>query len=124
MKPHSADEYEFQLQGELKDIVAALRGMVKHLLPDAKESIKWNIPCYDLEGLICYINARKKHVELGLMRGKELKDEGGILEGLDKKLTRHISFNSLDDLEAKEDAVAEILLDAKQLNLKVPKPRR
>src|SRR5262249_8222395 len=50
---------------------------------------------------VCNITAWKKHVNLGFVRGTDLADPAGLLEGTGKA-TRHIQLHSLEDLGPRE----------------------
>ena len=46
---------------------------------------------------ICYIGVIQHHVNLGFMRGADLSDPQGILEGTGKQM-RHIKIKNIEDL--------------------------
>ncbi|HLU21683.1 MAG TPA: DUF1801 domain-containing protein, partial [Bacillaceae bacterium] len=53
---------------------------------------KWSMPNYSYNGLVCYLQASKKHVNLGFHKGNELveKDTHNLLEGTGKTM-RHVN---------------------------------
>ena len=50
---------------------------------------------------ICLIAVFAKHVNLGFMRGAELQDRAGVLEG-SGRMMRHVSLKRLSDLDRPE----------------------
>src|SRR5207253_1934148 len=80
-----------------RDIVYALRKVVREAAPDMEEALKWGMPCYSLNGMVCYINPAKRHVTFGFYRGAELKDPERLLEGAGKKM-RHVKVRGREDI--------------------------
>jgi hypothetical protein len=106
-------EYAAGLGGWRSEVVLALRNLVREAAPEAKESIKWAQPVYELNGPFCYIRAFKNHVNFGFWRGVELPDPEGILTGSGEKM-RHVKLTGLEDI--REDVFRVLVRDAVMLN--------
>jgi len=50
---------------------------------------------------VCNVTAWKKHVNLGFVRGTDLEDPAGLLEGTGKAM-RHIQLHALEELGRRE----------------------
>jgi hypothetical protein len=112
-KDRTVDEYAAGVGGWRSEVVLALRDLVREAAPEAKESIKWAQPVYELNGPFCYIRAFKNHVNFGFWRGVELPDPEGILTGRGEKM-RHVKLDGLDDI--REDVFRDLVRDAVMLN--------
>lgn len=117
-KPQSADNY-FELieSTELLELALAVRHIIKRVLPNVSESIKWDLPFYTYQGNLCYINIRKGNLELGFYRGVHLSNSNGLLQG-DGKLVRHIILHPSEDIPV--EGIIETLLEAAKLNQSGP----
>jgi len=62
------------LKPESRTIVEILHRLVLASGPSLKSSLKWGNPFYTGNGMVCFIMVAKKHVNLGFMKGAELKD--------------------------------------------------
>ena len=110
----SVDNYIAGLEPWKAQIVARLRSIILEAAPQAKESIKWAQPVYEINGPFCYIKAFKNNVNFGFWRGVDLEDSKGLLQGSGEKM-RHIKLMSVDDI--KEKAFSNFIRQAVQLNL-------
>lgn len=83
----------------LRAILEALRAIVDATVPDAKSSIKWGMPFYELNGkMMCALGAHKAHVNLILSGPADaFADPDGLLTG-ESKLGRHMKLTSLEEL--------------------------
>ncbi len=102
------DSYIESADDNLKPIVIKLRGVIKSISEELKEEIKWNVPTYSIKKNICSIMAHKKHVNLQIFRGAEVKDSE-ILDGTGKGM-RHLKYKKLGDV--KTNIVKEIVKQA------------
>ncbi len=102
------DSYIESVDDNLKPIVIKLRGIIKSISEELREEIKWNVPTYSINKNICSIMAHKKHVNLQIFRGTEVKNSE-ILEGTGKAM-RHLKYKKLDDV--KTNIVKEIVKQA------------
>ena len=95
-----------------KIALTTLRGMIRAVVTDAIEEIKWGRPCYSFEsGLFCYLYTTNTHVALGFQCGSELDDPDDVLEGTGKDM-RHIKLKVTDDISYKRDSIRALLTQA------------
>jgi hypothetical protein len=78
-----ADAYFARIEpAALRAIGKQLREIVRAAAPRASEAIKWGMPVYEQDGMLCYIRARPKYITLGFYhQGVYLPDADGRLEG-------------------------------------------
>lgn len=86
-----------KLKPELKAIADALHGLILAAEPDLKAEMKWGMPHYTANGMVCALMGAKKHVSLFFHRGKLLKDPKKRLQGSGKTV-RSIRFTSADQI--------------------------
>jgi hypothetical protein len=98
-KLSTADEYFGAQAGAARDVLDALRSLVKASLPKATEGFKWGVPVYfDPAGYpLCYLVALRDHVNLGFLSGAHLDDPKGLLEGTGEQ-GRHIKIYDPGDI--------------------------
>ena len=90
--------YIIKAPEEQQEILNKLRQLISQTVPLATEQIKWSRPVYGTKKDFCYLVSNKKHVNLGFMNFKNIKDEHGLLEGTGKNL-RHIKLHSKKDIK-------------------------
>jgi uncharacterized protein YdhG (YjbR/CyaY superfamily) len=86
-KPESVDEYISQLEGEGKARIKTIREAILEKYPSVTESIRYNMPAYNLHKTHLYFAAYKQHIgmypvshidglteEIAPYRGKGTKD--------------------------------------------------
>jgi hypothetical protein len=100
MSEKTVDEYIIKLEKSKGEIVSKIRKIILDSAPDAKESIKWAQPVYEINGPFAYIKAFKNDVNFGFWRGADIIDPEGILQGSGEKM-RHIKLRSLTDINEK-----------------------
>ncbi len=71
---------------EQGQILHELRLIVLDAAPAVEEAIKWKIPFYAYQGLLCYFNPQPGCVVMGFCRGALLSNEQGLLEGKGKEV--------------------------------------
>ena len=81
-----------------KEICQKLREIILNIYPNIIEEMKYGVPYY---GDKYYIVALKTHVNLGFSIKDLTKEEIAIFEG-SGKTTRHIKFNTLEDIDEKQ----------------------
>ena len=74
---------------ELRPILNAIRAFEREAAPTLAEGVRMDVPWYTGQDGVLYVAAYSKHVNLGLLRGAELDDPDGLLEGTGKGL-RHV----------------------------------
>jgi hypothetical protein len=88
-----------------KELVQAVRDVVLGADDRVTEAIKWQAPTFIYSGNIAsFYPKAKQHVSLMFHTGASLPDPDGLLEG-EGDTSRVAKFSSLDDLDAKADAL-------------------
>ena len=111
------DQYIASLPEDIQAITESLRELILHFSPELKEEYKWSMPNYSYNGLVCYLQASKKHVNLGFQKGNELeeKDIHQLLQGTGKTM-RHIRITQMEDI--KPEVFTSFIQEAIELNVK------
>jgi len=93
-----AETFFGSLEGPIADLAREVRGIVLEALPDVRESLKWGMPVYERDGLICAIRPGNGYVALQFYAaGTSLRDPGGLLEGTGKRM-RHVKIRGKGDI--------------------------
>lgn len=58
------DEYHQAFSGETLDRMKTIRKIIHEVVPDAEESISYQIPCFKYNGYLIYYCAFPKHISL------------------------------------------------------------
>lgn len=91
------ESYISTLDGERRAIAEKIRSIVKKAAPGSEEMLKWGMPVYSKDGLLCYFRAFGGHVSFGFYDHRDLlEDPEGLLEGTGKGA--HIKLRYLDDV--------------------------
>jgi hypothetical protein len=96
-KNENVDAYFYALNPGVRGIARQLRNIVKEASPQIEESLKWGMPVYAQNGLVCCIMATKSHVSFIFYSGARLADPRGLFEGQGKKM-RHVKLGALEDI--------------------------
>lgn len=97
-------------------IIEKLRQLILSCSPFITERLVYKIPFYYGHKRICYINAKKDSVDLGICNGFELSNHQGLLESKNRNTVKTITFKSLseiDDILITEIIHEAILIDEK-----------
>lgn len=109
-KSVDVDAYVAGLEGEIKNIVVALRRLISGVDGQLRESLKWNSPVYSCKRNLFSIMAHNAHVNLQIFRGVELAENNDRgfppLVGTGKAM-RHLKIASLEDLDP--EAVSKLI---------------
>lgn len=98
-----------------RNVLAALRALVKSSGPGVTEELKWGRPCYATDrGLFCYLHSTKNHATLGFHKGSSLDDPDSLLEGTGKDM-RHVSFKGSE--LRNEQALLRLVRQARALSV-------
>lgn len=102
-------------------LIRALRAFVKRTCPELVESVKWGNGCW-LNGKVpaAYVYADADHVQFGFIRGAELADPKGLLQG-SGAYVRHVKVRTPADVDPK--AFGALLTEAAKYDT-LPKPGR
>src|SRR5215467_7283816 len=85
--PKAIDAYVELRNPALKEVVSAVRRLVKKTTPAAAEAVNpWGVPVFELNGTLCFLMVGKHHVTLGFAQGTSLADPARLLEGTGKNV--------------------------------------
>jgi hypothetical protein len=109
------DQYIENLPDDIRKITAALRKTILDSSPELIEEYKWSMPNYSYNGLVCYLQTAKKHVNLGFQKGNELEemDSNKLLQGTGKTM-RHIRIVKMEEIQP--EAFTKLIQAALVLN--------
>ncbi len=94
----SVDEFvERRVLPEYRDIVTAIRKLMREEAPEAKEIISYGIPSYRIRLIIAVISPTKKGITLAFSRGAEFEDKYGLLEGEGRK-SKNVRMSDMSDV--------------------------
>jgi len=110
-------------------ILQHLRALVHKALPQVNETIKWGMPYFEHQGLLCGMAAFKQHCAFLFWKGSLLSDPQQLLQQGEKTAMGHLGkITSLEDLPA-DKVLAAYIKEAAALNeegakapAKTPKP--
>lgn len=111
------DQFILDLPKDIQNITVALRKIILNSSPELKEEFKWSMPNYSYNGLVCYLQTAKKHVNLGFHKGNVLqdKDVNKLLQGTGIAL-RYIKIKKMEEVQSK--AFTLLIQEAVRLNEK------
>lgn len=92
-----ADPFFDGLDGPVQETARKLRELIFEASEEMVEEIKWSKPSYSHDGLVCYLQPAKNHVNFGFYQGAQLEDRNSLLEGDGTKM-RHIRIKRMDDI--------------------------
>ena len=87
-----------RLPKEFRDIVSALRGLMKEYAPNAREEISYGIPAFKGRRILAVISPTKKGITLAFSRGAEFEDKYGLLEGVGK-VSKNVRIRDLKSMD-------------------------
>ena len=121
MAAQNVDEYIAGLGGWKTEVAGRIQTIVTTTAPEAKESIKWAQPVYELNGPFAYMKAFKNSINFGFWRGIDLDDPQGLLQGTGEKM-RHVKLTGLEDID--DEAFTAYVKQAVALNLEKGDPTK
>lgn len=108
-KKQTVDEYMATLEHPLKAEVQALREIILSVHPGIAEQVKWNAPSFRYTDYIATFNLRATHhVHLIFHNPSIASIKSDILEG-DYRDRRMTYFTDMDDVNAKRDALVQVV---------------
>ncbi|HAP36300.1 MAG TPA: hypothetical protein DCQ28_10295 [Bacteroidetes bacterium] len=115
-KSNDVDLYLRRTPKLLRDLMIEVRAIIWMTIPDVEETIKFTVPFYSRQGLLCYLSPLKKKdgIYIGFAKGYLMSDESGIFTGKNLKQIRHIEFRKSSDIKKK--MLREYLEEAMMLN--------
>ena len=113
-----AEEYILSKPEPWRSILLELQAIIKHTIPDVSEQYKWRLPFYSLNGkMFCFLNFRKKFVDVGFVNGIYLEGSREVLiAGEKRKSLRSMRYHSLEEIDV--EMLQKVLLEAQEWNLK------
>jgi len=118
----SVESYLDRFDPELAHVADGLRRLMKKTLPKVIETVNpWGIPCYEVNGPMCYFMICKKHITFGFAQGGSLPDPHHLLGGTGKYL-RHVKLRTPADL--KKEGLPELIRAAAAQNMAAPTNKR
>jgi hypothetical protein len=115
------EEYVSGLAGWQAQAVQTLVELVVKAVPEAKGSIKWSQPVFELGGPFCFIKPAKKHINFGFWWGARMEDPEGLLQGSGAKM-RHVKISGPEDID--QDKFSALARQSAELNRKLGDPTR
>ena len=100
-----------------REVTDLLRYLILDVSPAITENVKFNIPFYDMNGMLMYISPQKgkgRGVVLAFCQGRLMDDPSGVFTAHDRKEVRHIVIDSLD--ESLVDTVRQYIMEAVTIN--------
>jgi hypothetical protein len=101
---------------EARQLVTALRDVVRRTVPHAKESLLWGALSYHrpevggrVKGAVCQIGVKRGQVRLDFIHGMRLADPCGLLQG-DRLSKRFVPIGSVAD--ARRPEIVNLILEA------------
>jgi hypothetical protein len=82
---------------QYRDIVAALRALIKECAPNATEQMSYGIPAFKGRRILAVTSPTQKGITLAFSRGAELEDPYGLLEGVGK-VSKNGRIRRLEDI--------------------------
>jgi hypothetical protein len=126
---HLVNDYMQSLQHPLADVAAYIRQLILSIDKTIGEGIYWNAPTFFYTGIMPAFNPKeykryivgfvfnkKDCIRLVFLRGADVTDKTGLLEGDYKDGRRLINFTSIADVTSKKKALKQII---KQLLKKI-----
>lgn len=109
------NQFILDLPKDIQDITIALRKIILDSSPEFKEEFKWSMPNYIYNGLVCYLQTAKNHVNLGFHKGNVLqeKDINKLLQGSGKTL-RYIRVKKMEEIQPEDFTL--LIQEAVRLN--------
>jgi hypothetical protein len=110
----NAEEFLEQYDPKMRDLALEVCTLLRSISVDLTERVNFGHKTINygtgstMGDDVMYISVHKAHINLGFMRGSELPDPAGILEGTGK-LMRHVKIRQKSDLETQGAALRALL---------------
>jgi hypothetical protein len=120
----SVEEYVAKLPGAQAAVVRVLRDVIRDAAAEARESVKWAQPVWEVNGPVCSVKAFRNYTNVNFWRGAELAvraDPGGLLLGNGSQM-RHMRVATVEEIRA--DLLRNLVSDAVELNRRFGDPTR
>jgi uncharacterized protein YdeI (YjbR/CyaY-like superfamily) len=114
----NVDNYISNAEAFARPILLHIRKVVHEAYPDIIETIKWGMPHFEHNGIVCHMAAFKKHCILGFKNADLMKDPYNLLEQIGKTAMGHLGqVKEVAELPS-EDVLKEYILEAVEINVK------
>lgn len=110
------DEYYQAIQEPHKSIALEARLLLCGTEPDVIEEMKFGVPFYSRQGMVCYMNINKSGVTIGFICGTQMSDTFGLFSGKSTKLVRHIALPNVDFIRENHDKITNYVIEALVIN--------
>lgn len=110
------DEYYQAIQEPHKSIALEARKLLRDTEPDVIEEIKFGVPFYSRQGMVCYMNINKSGVTVGFICGTQMSDTFGLFSKKNLKMVRHITLPSVDFIHENYDKITNYVIEALVIN--------
>lgn len=98
MSPLTVDEFvEEKVLPEFREVVAAIRSLMRERAPEAEEAISYGMLVYKGKKLFAWISPSKKEITFAFSRGTQMVDRYGLLRGAAKG-SRHVKMKNLGEI--------------------------
>lgn len=117
------EEFINHSEPKMRELARKVHEFVRSAYPDLVERLDkgyWMIRYGTGDKMkddVAYISTHKAHLNIGLMRGSQLPDPSGLLEGTGK-LLRHVKIKKEADLQDRGEALRALLNAALEDHLK------
>src|SRR4051812_45503736 len=81
-----------------KPILEHIRDVVHEAFPDVEEDLKWGMPAFMYNGILCQMAAFKEHVAFGFWKGGLIVDAKYRKQGDEKGMGQFGRLTSVKDL--------------------------
>lgn len=96
-RSRDVDRLLAQLDPPQREVARVLRDFILREAPELHETVKWGVPAYLGQHLVCSIASHTDHTNLEFYRGASLQAANRLLEGTGKSL-RHVKFYAPDEV--------------------------
>jgi hypothetical protein len=98
----SVDEYISILPEDLAELCESLRRIILETVPGATEKISFKIPFYHYHGMFCYLNRVKDGIDVGFLRGRDLREIFPQLQQGTRKIVASVIIRDKTDIRKLE----------------------
>ncbi len=116
------EQYDARVDGYIdksapfaQPILKHLRQLVHSVSPLLTETMKWGLPFFDYNGLVCQVAAFKGHIGFGFWKQRQLNDPGKFIQQEDGNAGSFGKISSLSDLPA-DEILIDFIKQAMHLN--------
>lgn len=114
----TVDAFIYEHEGAQREIMLYLHQMITSF-PGVIAKIRYQIPFYDYQSWMCYLNPQKKGgVELAFTRANELSNANGLLSFKGRKQVAGITYSTVSEID--EATLRVVLQEAMLLNEAIP----